>query len=69
MELVGVELAAREQFLVTYLASFASALLVVPGHPDHGPFFLLKALINAVQAYRWCVRSQQPSGARAHWSP
>jgi len=48
-----VDIAYREQFLVNHFAAFASALLTVPGHPEHGPFFLLKGLINSVQSYRW----------------
>ena len=61
MELSSVELAAREHFLVTHLAALASALLLVPGHPENGPFFLVKGLINAVQSYRWCVPVPFPS--------
>ena len=53
MELSAVEIGAREQFLVNHLAAFASVLLLLPGHPENGPFYLLKGLINAVQNYRW----------------
>ena len=68
MELASVELAAREHFLVTHLAALASALLLVPGHPENGPFFLVKGLINAVQSYRWCVSSLGPAPRAATYA-
>jgi len=42
-----------DSFLVTYLQKFASVLIVIPGHPEAGPFYLLKGLINAIQNYQW----------------
>ena len=38
------------KWLRGYVKQFASALLVVPGHPAMGPFYLVKRLINHVRA-------------------
>lgn len=40
-----------EEELVGFLRNFASFLLLFPGHPEHGPFYLVKGLLNAVQGY------------------
>lgn len=40
-----------EEELVSFLRNFTSFLLLFPGHPDHGPFYLVKGLLNAVQTY------------------
>lgn len=40
-----------EEELVGFLRNFASFLLLFPGHPEHGPFYLVKGLLNAVQSY------------------
>ena len=37
---------ATEPMLVELFRSFASALIIVPGHPEHGPFYLAKALVK-----------------------
>ena len=34
---------------------------MVPGHPEHGPFYLVKGLLNAIERYEW----QESSGAKA----
>lgn len=52
-ELNGVEPHLREAWLVSYLSNLASTLLVVPGSPFNGPFFLLKALINSFTELKW----------------
>jgi hypothetical protein len=44
---------SMDSFLVSYLQKFASIMIVIPGHPEAGPFYLLKGLINAVQNYQW----------------
>jgi len=40
-----------EEELVSFLRNFAAFLLLFPGHPEHGPFYLVKGLLNAVQSY------------------
>lgn len=40
-----------EEELTNYIRNFTSFLLLFPGHPEHGPFYLVKGLLNAVQSY------------------
>jgi len=42
---------STEEELVSYVRNFASFLLLFPGHPEHGPFYLVKGLLNAIQTY------------------
>jgi len=50
---------STEEDLVGYLRNFASFLLMFPGHPNHGPFYLIQGLLNAIQAYEpWKQGSQ-----------
>lgn len=42
-----------EGTLATYLSSLLSTLVLVPGHPDHGPFYIVQGLLNAVPKYPW----------------
>jgi len=37
--------------LANYLRNFASFLLLFPGHPKNGPFYLVQGLLNAVNVY------------------
>jgi heme oxygenase len=65
---VEVNLRARstEDDLAQFLCCFASTLLAVPGHPQHGPFFLVKGLLNAIQQYApWNGRAT-PAKARVY---
>ena len=39
--------------LISTLLSLMSTFVVVPGHPEHGPFYLVKGLINAIERYPW----------------
>ena len=43
----------REVELVSVLSNLCSFLVVVPGHPEHGPFYLVKGLLNVLQAAGW----------------
>lgn len=38
---------------MTVLANFCSLLILVPGHPEHGPFYLTKGLMKVVKEYPW----------------
>ena len=40
-----------EEELVGFIRNFTSFLLLFPGHPEHGAFYLIKGLLNAVQTY------------------
>ena len=42
-----------EARLAAYLKSLLSTLVVVPGHPDHGLFYIVKGLLNAIPRYPW----------------
>jgi len=54
---------SNEQQLASFILNFASFILLFPGHPSHGPFYLVKGLLNAVSAYEpWkkaCVAKSQ----------
>jgi len=39
--------------LLQYLKYFLSILVAVPGHPDHGPFYLLNGFKTVVKEYDW----------------
>jgi len=30
---------------------------IVPGHPAHGPFYIVQGLINAIPRFAWQVRT------------
>ena len=45
-----------EPRVVSFVAKLAASLVAVPGHPDHGPFYLVLGLLNALPKY-------------AHWRP
>ena len=48
--------------MLNYISSLASELVVVPGHPEQGPFFLLKNLLSILESRNWekgtIIRSQ-----------
>ncbi|KAJ8605796.1 hypothetical protein CTAYLR_000528 [Chrysophaeum taylorii] len=40
-----------------FVATFSSSLVLVPGHPDRGPFYLVQGLLNALPRYaHWKTR-------------
>lgn len=50
IEILGARISIEEDF-VSYLRELASFLLLFPGHPEQGPFYLIKAMLNHVQGY------------------
>ena len=36
-----------------FVKSLLSMLVVVPGHPEHGPFYIIQGLLNALPRYSW----------------
>eukprot|EP01132_Coremiostelium_polycephalum_P003249 gene3249-4069_t len=44
---------STEEWTLSYLSSFISLLVVAPGHPEHGPFYLVKALHKVIKEYQW----------------
>uniref|UniRef100_A0A8B9KGX6 VPS35 endosomal protein-sorting factor-like n=1 Tax=Astyanax mexicanus TaxID=7994 RepID=A0A8B9KGX6_ASTMX len=44
---------SSEAFLLDFINSFLSTLLVVPDHPEQGVLYLVRGLLNMVQDYTW----------------
>lgn len=53
--------AAREEALVGMLCGAVSFFVAVPGHPEHGPFYLVTGVLNVVQAAAWKLPSSRPT--------
>ena len=52
---VDKQLRDTEPMLEEYLCDFLSTLLVVPDSPTQGVLSLIKALLNQISEYSWCV--------------
>jgi len=50
---VDSQIKTSEDSLVSFLHYFASLLVVIPGHPEYGPFYLIKGLLKVIQEYPW----------------
>ena len=50
---IDSQIKSTEEPLVSYLNNFVSLLVVVPGHPEQGPFYLVKGLLKVVSEYTW----------------
>lgn len=48
---------SSEPYLLAYMNSFFSTLLVVPDSPDQGALHLVRGLLNVVQEYTWEINS------------
>ncbi len=44
---------SSEPLLLDVVCNVMSALVVAPGHPQEGPFFLVKRLLNVLGEYQW----------------
>ncbi len=33
--------------------NFCSSLVIMPGHPEHGPFYLIRGLLNVLAKFEW----------------
>lgn len=42
-----------EPYLASLICEFTSSLVVAPGHPDLGAFYLVRGLLNAVDRFSW----------------
>jgi len=43
--------------MYTFLKYFISVLVAVPGHPSHGPFYLLEQLQKIIQSWEWDAKN------------
>jgi hypothetical protein len=53
----GHKMQSTEQSLVHFLKNFISTLIALPGHPEHGAFYLFNGLKKVVDEYPWDVLS------------
>jgi len=44
---------STEENLIQFINNFCSALVSCPGHPEFGPFYLIKGFIKVVSEYPW----------------
>ncbi|EAL70691.1 hypothetical protein DDB_G0273559 [Dictyostelium discoideum AX4] len=44
---------STEDWTISYVSDFISLLVVTPGHPESGPFYLVKALYKVIKEYQW----------------
>jgi hypothetical protein len=51
MEVQNGVIISTEAQMESFILNFTSFLLLFPGHPTHGPFYLLQGLINSVGRY------------------
>jgi hypothetical protein len=42
-----------EEKLSIFLRSLLSTLVIAPGHPEHGPFYIVQGLLNALPRFQW----------------
>ena len=42
-----------EMLLADFVRNLLSTLVMVPGHPDHGPFYIVSGLLNALPKFDW----------------
>jgi hypothetical protein len=47
------QIKTTDKHLTAAVESLVAALVAVPGHPEQGPYFLVKGLLKAVRAYKW----------------
>jgi len=50
---VDLQQTSSEEYLVSFLNNFVSMLVVIPGHPEQGPFYLIKGLVKVITDYPW----------------
>jgi len=47
------DIKSTEEMLISYINNFSSILIIVPGHPEQGPFYLMKGLLKTISSYSW----------------
>jgi hypothetical protein len=44
---------STSQLLLGYISQLVSQIICLPGHPEHGPFYLVKALLQVLDEHEW----------------
>lgn len=60
LEVVRSKCRDKEQKMLEFVLRFASLLVVVPGHPELGPFYLFGGLMRVLGAFQWLSGSEVP---------
>eukprot|EP01094_Clydonella_sp_ATCC50884_P003835 TRINITY_DN1294_c0_g1_i1.p1 TRINITY_DN1294_c0_g1~~TRINITY_DN1294_c0_g1_i1.p1 ORF type:complete len:822 (+),score=193.91 TRINITY_DN1294_c0_g1_i1:196-2661(+) len=50
---VDKQVQSTDSALLQYMSSLASQLVCLPGHPEHGAFYLINGLIQVVKKHQW----------------
>lgn len=48
---------STEEKLASYIRTLLSTLVLTPGHPEHGPFYIIAGLLNALPKFPWSENS------------
>lgn len=51
---------ATEQKMLAFAIPFVALLVVMPGHPELGPFYLLHGFVRVLRAFKWLPASEVP---------
>jgi len=54
---IDQQIRSTHDSLVSFLNTFVASLVFIPGHPEHGPFYLVTALIKVISEYGWDTSS------------
>lgn len=54
-----------DERLCILLIDFTKGIIPMPGHPDHGPFYLARGLLNAIQKFPWSKGSASVQRSKA----
>lgn len=60
MEAVRRRCKETEQKIASFVTRFASILVVIPGHPELGPFYLFGGLVKVLTSFQWMPGSDVP---------
>ena len=61
LEVVRAKCREKEDQMLEFVLRFASLLVVIPGHPELGPFYLFGGLLKVLGAFQWLSGSEVPS--------
>jgi anti-sigma28 factor (negative regulator of flagellin synthesis) len=49
---------SNDEKLIELILNLLSFLVIVPGHPEYGPFYIIQGLLNAMKKYPWYNTNQ-----------